>query len=50
MSNYKTKAKRPDGLYFEDVEMLDDFWGHHEYGVRFPDGEVFREKDCEFKN
>ena len=48
MSNYHTKAKRPDGESFEDVEMLDDYFGRHRYGVRFSDGVVYKEEECEF--
>ena len=30
--------------------MVDDYWGHHEYGVKFQDGEVYRLEDCEIKD
>ena len=60
MSNYYTKAKRKmitnetiKGLKafgeWEKVEMLDDYFGHHQYGVRFPDGEVYKKEDCIIK-
>jgi hypothetical protein len=47
MSNYQTKAKRPNGTEYEKVNMLDDHYGKHEYGVEFPDGAIYPEKDCE---
>lgn len=48
MSNYKTKAKRPNGKKFEDVIMLDDYFGRHNYSVVFPDGKVYKELECKF--
>jgi len=54
MSNYKTKAKKPKSHRtteeFEDVDMLDDFFGKHQYAVRFPDDSYFRREECEFNN
>jgi hypothetical protein len=49
MSNYKTKAIRPDGENFEDVMMLDDHFGKHKYGVEFPDGVIYSEDKCTFE-
>lgn len=49
MSNYFTRAQRPNGTEFEDVIMVDDYFGKHEYGVEFLDGQVYREEECEFK-
>jgi len=49
MSNYYTEAKRPKGKKFEKVLMMDNCYGHHLYGVKFPDGSVFREENCKFK-
>lgn len=43
MSNYQTKAKHPETGVEHDVTMLDDYFGQHIYGVRFPDGSIFRE-------
>lgn len=48
MSNYNAKAIRPGGEYFEDVLMLDDFYGPHQYGVQFPDGKTYKEEECKF--
>lgn len=49
MSNYKTKAKKPNGTEFEEVSMLDNFFGQHNYGVEFPDGAIYRPEKCDFK-
>lgn len=49
MSNFKAKAKRPDSNKWEEVEMLDNYFGSHVYGVRFPDGKVIKESKCEVK-
>jgi hypothetical protein len=48
MANYQTKARRKDSTSsaYEDVEMLDNYFGLHIYGVRFPNGDVLEEKDC----
>lgn len=40
MSNYYAVAKEPGGEYYETVEMIDNYFGNHEYGVKFPDGEI----------
>ena len=45
-----SEAKRPKGNKFEKVEMLDNYYGNREYGVRFPDGKVYPPKKCKFKN
>lgn len=49
MSNYKAKAKRPHGTKWEDVIMLDDYWGKHQYGVQFPGDQIFKATDCKIK-
>ena len=49
MSNYQTKACRPHSIFYENVIMLDNYYGHHEYGVEFPDGKVYPEEKCAFK-
>jgi len=49
MSNFSTQARRPGGDW-EKVMMLDDFFGSHRYGVCFPDGKIFPERECQFKN
>lgn len=50
MSNYYTEAKRPKGKKFEKVLMMDNCYGHHLYGVQFPDGSIFREEKCLFRD
>jgi hypothetical protein len=51
MSNYYDYA-RPKGKRaphtFSKVEMCDNYFGNHIYGVKFPDGNVLRKEDCEF--
>ncbi|MFW5983188.1 MAG: hypothetical protein ACOCQ4_01710 [bacterium] len=55
MSNYFTKAKRPrqknysGKIEWEDVAMLDNYYGAHEYGVKFPDGKVYPKEKCKIK-
>jgi len=46
MSNYFVKAKRPKGRKWEKAEMLDDFYGSHQYAVRFEDGATYPETAC----
>ncbi len=46
MSSYNAIAKRPKGTDFENVAMIDDYFGHHQYGVKFPDGSIYREGEC----
>ena len=48
MSNFMWVTKHPKTGKEEMAEWLDNYYGSHEYGVRFPsDGEVFREEDIE---
>jgi len=47
MSDYLTKAKRPGSDEWEPVEMRDNYYGPHNYGVQFPDGHVYPDGDCE---
>jgi hypothetical protein len=48
MSNFFTKAKRPERDYFEEVEMLDNYYGAHRYGVRFTsDDKIYEESRCQ---
>lgn len=53
MSSYTRITKHPRIKKFELAEWLDDYYGNHKYGVRFPNGEVFRDDgriEWEFKN
>ncbi len=45
MSNYLTKGKRKEEDEWEDVYMVDDFYGSREYGVIFPNRDTYREED-----
>lgn len=49
MSCYYSTAKRPKSIVWEKVEMIDDYYAPHEYGVRFPDGKVYPPEKCQFK-
>lgn len=43
MSNYSAETKHPRTSKWEMAEWMDDFFGRHKYGVRFPsDGLIFR--------
>lgn len=44
MSNYFQLTQHPDTGKMENAEWLDDYFGKHKYGVRFPDGKVFDER------
>ena len=49
MSSYLKLTQRPDSKQVENAEWLDDFFGQHNYGVRFPsDGKVFRADEYEW--
>lgn len=41
MSNFIAKTKHPKTGKWEMAEWLDDYYGHHRYAVRFPDGSLF---------
>jgi hypothetical protein len=48
MSNFIKSSVNPETSIVEDAEFLDDYFGRHEYGVRFPStGKVFREEEVE---
>jgi len=50
MSSYQRKTQHPLDLHFETAEWLDDYFGQHNYGVRFPsDGKVFRADEFEWQ-
>lgn len=49
MSNYLKWTKHPKtGEWFE-AEWLDDYFGHHRYGVRFPTGTPLKADDYEWE-
>jgi hypothetical protein len=52
MSNFTRVTKNPRTGEFEKADWLDSHFGPHHYGIRFPDGEVFNQRDhrWEFAN
>lgn len=44
MSNFIRRTKNPETGVFEDACWLDDYFGRHRYGVRFPDGRTYPEE------
>jgi len=40
MSSYIRNTKNPKTGRFEPAYWLDDYFSHHHYGVKFPDGLV----------
>ncbi len=50
MSNFIKKTKHPVTGEWEFAEWCDNYFAHHEYGVIFKDGSVFRPKGLETKN
>lgn len=40
-------TKHPNTGEVQMADWLDDHFGHHRYGVRFADGQVFRETEIE---
>lgn len=48
MSHFSSQAYHPMTGELEPVGMLDNYFGHGQYGVRFPDGDIFRKSDVEF--
>jgi hypothetical protein len=49
MSNYFRETKHPETGYWEKAEWLDDFYGSHHYGVRFPNGAVYDPEKIEME-
>lgn len=45
MSSFRQLTKHPQTGATEEAEWLDDYFGRHQYGVRFADGNVFREEE-----
>ncbi len=43
MSNYRCEAFNPLTRRMEMADALDDYYGPHQYGVRFADGVVYPE-------
>ena len=49
MSNYNRYTKHPVTGNVERAEWLDDYYGKHQYGVRFASGEVFEADKYEWE-
>lgn len=49
MSSFIRTTKHPDTGKWEEAEWLDDYFGKHQYGVKFPDGRMFKEAQVEFQ-
>lgn len=47
MSSYLTKKYHPRTGKEEQCWALDDYYGPHEYGYKFPDGKVFSQKEVD---
>jgi hypothetical protein len=45
MSNYYSKAINPETGKLEEAVFLDDYFGKHEYGVKFSNGNLYKIKD-----
>jgi hypothetical protein len=45
MSSYKKLTKNPKTGEFEEAFWMDDYFGEHKYGVKFPDGEVYKSEE-----
>lgn len=44
MSSYTKLTKHPKTGKWLMAEWLDDYFGQHRYGIRFPNGEIFDER------
>ena len=47
MSNFTAPTFHPKTGKIEQANWVDNHFGHYGYGVRFPDGEIFRAHRCE---
>jgi hypothetical protein len=45
MSSFCRRTKNPVTGEYEEAFWIDDYFGRHRYGVRFPSGVVYRETD-----
>lgn len=41
MSNFVAPAVHPKTKKLEHAIFLDDYYGKHRYGIRFPDGSIY---------
>lgn len=49
MSNFTRLTKNPDTGKMEQTDWLDNYFGPHEYGVKFPDGKVYKANDYKWE-
>jgi hypothetical protein len=49
VSNYTRRTRHPVTGEFQDADWLDNYFGRWAYGVRFPDGRVFRAADYQWE-
>lgn len=45
MSDFYTETKNPATGEWETAHWMDDYFGRHRYGVKFPSGEIFDAAD-----
>lgn len=46
MSNFQQLTRHPETKTMELADWIDDYYGKHQYGVRFPDGKTFPSHIC----
>jgi hypothetical protein len=50
MSNYVRSSRHPlTGEWDDSAMWIDDYFGHHAYGVKFSDGDVFNPREHEIE-
>lgn len=49
MSSYSRMTKNPKTGEWAEAQWLDNYFGNHRYGVKFPDGEIFRADNFEWE-
>jgi len=49
MSNFIRKTKHPITGNYENAWWLDGYFAGRNYGIKFPSGEIFDERDYEWK-
>lgn len=49
MSSYNQLTKHPTTGEWCDAVWLDDYFGKHHYGVRFPDGSIVDPREVELE-
>lgn len=50
MSNFVRRTRHPETGLFEDATWLDDYFGNHIYGVKFPNHErIYCEDEYEWE-